>query len=163
MLSERGHDVALEEVARAAGVSRTTVFRNFRTREDLLAVVYSDNVSHIEYRSSELEGADDGVIQLLDFVFDMQLKDRALARMISSSEIELFAALAARTEKAFAPHVRRAREIQIVHADVEPADITLALSMSSGALAEIASYGDEGLTARVRRLLHRALFRENRP
>jgi AcrR family transcriptional regulator len=44
VLAERGLSVRVEDVARAAGISRRTVFRHFETREALLAAALRDSM-----------------------------------------------------------------------------------------------------------------------
>lgn len=50
----QGVEVALEDIAAAAGVGIGTLYRNFPTREDLVLAVYADQVSALEQRSQEL-------------------------------------------------------------------------------------------------------------
>jgi AcrR family transcriptional regulator len=45
LFAQRGPDVAMDEVARRAGVGNATLYRNFPTRSDLLIAVYADEVS----------------------------------------------------------------------------------------------------------------------
>jgi AcrR family transcriptional regulator len=45
LFDERGPDVAMDEVARRAGVGNATLYRNFPTRSDLLAAAYADEVA----------------------------------------------------------------------------------------------------------------------
>lgn len=45
LFSERGPEVAMDEVARLAGVGNATLYRNFPTRSDLLVAVYADEVT----------------------------------------------------------------------------------------------------------------------
>jgi AcrR family transcriptional regulator len=45
LFEEHGPDVAMDEVARRAGVGNATLYRNFPTRGDLLAAVYADEVA----------------------------------------------------------------------------------------------------------------------
>ncbi|MFC5814682.1 helix-turn-helix domain-containing protein [Nonomuraea harbinensis] len=56
VFAEHGHEVALAEIARAADVSRTTLYRTFGSREELAATVYEDNIVRIEERAAELCG-----------------------------------------------------------------------------------------------------------
>ncbi|WP_055748640.1 TetR/AcrR family transcriptional regulator [Frankia sp. AvcI1] len=44
LFDERGTEVALDEIARRAGVGNATLYRNFPTRGDLLVAVYSEEV-----------------------------------------------------------------------------------------------------------------------
>jgi hypothetical protein len=61
-------------------------------------------------------------------------------------------------EAAFAPLIERGRAAGVVQPDVDTADVLLALSMAAAGIADRAAAGDEHPDARVRRLLHRALF-----
>lgn len=159
VFAERGPDVPLEEVARVAEVSRTTLYRNFATREELALTVYEDNVAQIEDRAALLRDRQDGVVALLDFVLGMLQDYRNLAPLISAPKTSgVLAALAARTEAAFAPLIERGRAAGVVQPDVDTADVLLALSMADAGIADRAAAGDEHPHARVRRLLHRALF-----
>ena len=45
LFDERGPDVAMDDVARRAGVGNATLYRNFPTRGDLLAAAYADEVA----------------------------------------------------------------------------------------------------------------------
>ncbi|WP_280303978.1 TetR/AcrR family transcriptional regulator [Nocardia abscessus] len=47
LMSHAGTDVALDEVARRAGVGNATLYRHFPTRADLLVAVYSDEVADL--------------------------------------------------------------------------------------------------------------------
>jgi AcrR family transcriptional regulator len=45
LLDESGSEIALDEVARRAGVGNATLYRHFPTRGDLLVAVYADEVA----------------------------------------------------------------------------------------------------------------------
>ncbi|MFI7615871.1 TetR/AcrR family transcriptional regulator [Nonomuraea terrae] len=45
LIAESGSEVALDEVARRAGVGNATLYRHFPTRADLLVAVYADEVA----------------------------------------------------------------------------------------------------------------------
>ena len=100
--ADHGPDVPLEEIARAAGVSRTTLYRNFETREQLAAEIYTDNMDRIVQRAAELAGRPDGVVALVDFVLDIQVSgNQGLARvMIPGSDRALALALGGRLRAA---------------------------------------------------------------
>nr|WP_225955280.1 helix-turn-helix domain-containing protein [Kibdelosporangium phytohabitans] len=54
LVDEVGHEFALDEAARRAGVSNATLYRHFPTRADLLVAVYADKVRALCHRGTEL-------------------------------------------------------------------------------------------------------------
>lgn len=158
LFAERGPDVALEEVAAAAGVSRTTLYRNFETREQLVAAVYESAVELMEVRAKELADRPTGVVELFDFVLDLQRANRSLVRVLAGADISWFEGLAERTVHAFEAVLVRGRAGGVVHAGVGMAEIFLALQMAEGAMAQNERAGRERWDERIREMLHRALF-----
>jgi AcrR family transcriptional regulator len=173
LFAEQGPDVALEEVARAAGVSRATLYRNFATREELAVTVYEDNVALVEQRAAQLREVPDGVVALFDFVLEMMRGYRALAPILSGASRGWYTGLSARITVAFEPLLDQGRTAGVVLPGTGVLDVLLAFSMADGVLANqsvtdgvghdggIADPGPEAATdsdARVRMLLHRALF-----
>lgn len=156
--AEKGPDVAFEEIARAADVSRTTIYRNFATRQELAATVYEDNVARIEEHAAGLGERPDAVVRLLDFVLDMQRDNRALAHILSGADVAWLTGLSTRTVAAFQPHFERGLTAGIVRPDVEVEDLMLTFPMAAGAMADNDVVHREELTDRVRAMLHRALF-----
>jgi AcrR family transcriptional regulator len=57
LVAESGNEVALDEVARRAGVGNATLYRHFPTRADLLAAVYADEVATLCGRASALSAS----------------------------------------------------------------------------------------------------------
>ncbi|MGW0203907.1 TetR/AcrR family transcriptional regulator, partial [Nonomuraea sp. NPDC003201] len=135
MFAEHGHDVALEEIARVAGVSRTTIYRNFGTREELAATVFADNVAQIEHHAAGLRGQPDGAVTLFDFVLDMQLDNRGLAQVLSSADLQWFIEHARRIAACFEPLLDAGRAAGVVHPVVDVDDLMLAISMGESAVA----------------------------
>jgi AcrR family transcriptional regulator len=157
VFAERGHDAPLEEVAKAAAVSRTTLYRHFATREQLAAIVLEDNVARIERCAFDLRNSPEGIVRLLDLVLDMQVEDRSFAAVLADADVDWFTALARRTEAAFRSLLKRGRDAGIVHPTVTGDDIMLAVSMF-GTIAESDASDRKRAIKRGRVLLHRALF-----
>jgi AcrR family transcriptional regulator len=145
-----GPDVALEEIARAAGVSRATLYRNFPTRHDLAVAVIEDNVALIERRAAELRDSSRGVVRLLDLVLDIQRDSRSVARLLSEPD-KIYSSLIERTATALRPLVTHGISEGVLRPGVEVADVLLAVQMSEILLSEEQQ-------ARGRKLLSRALF-----
>src|SRR3954447_24387699 len=59
LVAEAGNEVALDEVARRAGVGNATLYRHFPTRGDLLVAVYADEIAELCRRGEQLRGAGD--------------------------------------------------------------------------------------------------------
>ncbi|MEV5711930.1 helix-turn-helix domain-containing protein [Actinoallomurus sp. NPDC052274] len=79
---ERGPGVALDEVARRAGVGNATLYRHFPTRSDLIVAVYADEVEALCEKGAALIDGGSAVEALFawldDFVVHVATK-RALA------------------------------------------------------------------------------------
>lgn len=158
LFAERGGDVPLEDVAQAAGVSRTTLYRHFVTREELAATIFEESVADIERRSAALRDRPDGVKVLLDFVLDSQLSNRGFAQVLSGADLEWFTTLSQRTLGAFEPLLEAGHEAGIVHPEVDVTDLMLAFPMAAGVFADDDAAGRVRASERVRAMVHRALF-----
>lgn len=160
IFAEQGGGVPLEEIAKIAEVSRTTLYRNFATRDDLVAVILDENVTLIEQRSQELlaEGDDDAIITLFDFVFEKTRDDRSFTPTISTANLGWLTSLSERTVAAFHPLLEKGHKAGIVHPDVTTADIMMAFPMAEAAMRDDDASGRELMSDRVLALLHRALF-----
>ncbi|MFK0154776.1 TetR/AcrR family transcriptional regulator [Streptomyces sp. NPDC090493] len=158
VFAEQGHDAPLDEVARLAEVSRTTLYRHFATREDLAMTVFEDNVSRIESYAKELRGRDDGIVLLVDAILTEQQENRSFAEILSGADVGWFTVLSDRTSAAVRPLLEQGRRTGVVHSDVTLDDVMTAFAMASGAIADGQTAGRDPALPRVRHLLHRALF-----
>ncbi|MEU6103683.1 TetR/AcrR family transcriptional regulator [Streptomyces flaveolus] len=156
VFARQGAEVPLEEIARAASVSRTTLYRHFPTREDLAATVFEDNVAQIERYAAEHADEPSVVIGLFHSALAMQLANPALARTLSRTDTSRFLEMSQRTAKAFAPLVAQGRTAGLVHPTVEVDDLMRALPMAAAALMEDDAAGRARGTRRISAI--RALF-----
>jgi AcrR family transcriptional regulator len=79
VFAERGLDVALEEVARRAGVSIGTLYNRFPTRADLVGAVFADRretLIGIAEHALAMDDAWAGFVHLVEQVCRMQAADR---------------------------------------------------------------------------------------
>lgn len=81
LFRERGLDVGVAEIAQAAGVGRGTLFRNFASKEDLIAAIVAERMQEAVARGEQLlqsENPDDAVLEFLAEMVGRQQLDRAL-------------------------------------------------------------------------------------
>ena len=157
IFAEQGPDAPLEAVAQAASVSRTTLYRHFRTREELAAAVLEENVASIEARAAELRGHTRGIVDLFDFVLDQQRDNGALVQVLARSDLTPLIPLSHRTVAAFEPLLEEGLRQGVVHPDVQIRDVMIAFPMAAEAIVDAARTGDV-MDQRVRAMLHRALW-----
>src|SRR5437763_12149404 len=81
VFGERGLDVGVAEIAARAGVGRGTLFRNFASKQDLIAAIVSERMTEVTERGRALLETDDPGSALSDFLAELvrrQQTDRAL-------------------------------------------------------------------------------------
>jgi AcrR family transcriptional regulator len=158
VFSSRGADAPLEDVAAAAGVSRTTLHRHFPSREALTSAVMEQNVTDVETLAADLSAADDGIVPLYHHALDIQLSSPAFAQVVVHADAPDFADLAARTARAFDPLVARGREAGVVHPGVTTRQVLLTFPMALAAVVADRLVERAPSTGDVRAILHRGLF-----
>jgi AcrR family transcriptional regulator len=86
VLTERGLDAPLEEIARRAGVSIGTLYNHFPSRDAFLAAIFPDRLTAVE-RLADTALADDdpwqGFVVFVTGVFDLQAHDQGLNDALS--------------------------------------------------------------------------------
>lgn len=123
-------DVALDEVARRAGLGRATVYRHFPDRTALALAVAAHHLAAFKLRVRGRESFRD----LLRAVLAMQARRRPLVR--------LFRELPERSQRQYSqalvsllrPAFEQAQREGSVRADLEPADLALLFEMHEAAL-----------------------------
>lgn len=129
LIDERGPAVALDEVARRAGVGNATLYRNFPTRGDLLVAVYAGDVDELcDHGATLLQDAPpgDGLRVWLDRFVDHVAARRPLALAATEGNDqrgELFGHWHARMTTVAAQLLTRAQAAGAVRGDLTAGDL----------------------------------------
>lgn len=160
VLADRGAAAPLELVARAAGVSRTTLHRHFADRSALVASVLEENVRRIEARAAELDENPLGAVVLVHEMLDDLVRAPWLAAVVGDADV---AGMSERVLAALEPLASRAQVQGLTHPGIGARDMLLVLpmAMAAAAAAERSPRAQAAGTEpepSVRALLHRGLF-----
>jgi AcrR family transcriptional regulator len=131
MFSERGLDVGVGEIAERAGVGRGTLFRNFASKEDLIAAIVVERMNEVAADGRALLEDEDPAGALFGFLEEMagrhQQVDRALFEAVTDAFMandEIRAAYAAVIETV-GLLLERAQSTGAVRADVSAIDVVM--------------------------------------
>jgi AcrR family transcriptional regulator len=119
-----GADAPLEDVAKRAGVSIATLYRNFPTREQLLETVYISEVEAVCRWADEVDqlGPWEGITSWLRRFVEYVGTKRAVAVGISHDS-EAFRACCDALSVAGGPLLERAQEAGVMRSDVDIDDV----------------------------------------
>ncbi|HET9094343.1 MAG TPA: TetR family transcriptional regulator [Solirubrobacteraceae bacterium] len=93
MFRERGVEVSVGEIADAAGVGRGTLFRNFRSKEELIAAVLSVRVGEVlEYGRDLLETDPDDAEVTFTFLEGLVRRQEENRALLQTATDEMYAA-----------------------------------------------------------------------
>src|SRR3954467_8119692 len=126
--AEGGESMALEEIARRAGVGIGTLYRHFPTRQALLEALYVDEVQGMCRSAAETDGADpwEALNSWFEGFIAYLATKRALAAELLNyldQDAELFQASRAALFEASEPLLRRAQDAGAVRPDVDIAEV----------------------------------------
>jgi AcrR family transcriptional regulator len=127
---ESGLDVGVAEIAQRAGVGRGTLFRNFPTKQALIAAIVVDRMHYASSRGRELLDSPDpgeALFELLDEMFGRQQVERTLFEAVQDTFLadpEIRAAHADFVE-VLGELLSRAQEAGTIRSDVGPLDVLL--------------------------------------
>jgi AcrR family transcriptional regulator len=130
MFCDRGLDIGVGEIAQQAGVGRGTLFRNFPTKDHLIAAVVVDRMSEsIGRAQAALDAADPGqaLFELIDQSVGRATTDRALFDAIGDAWLNNDEIRAAHTDLmgALDQLVRRAQASGAVRSDIGAVDVLM--------------------------------------
>jgi AcrR family transcriptional regulator len=85
VFNERGLEVSLDEIARHAGVGVGTVYRRFRTKEELIEALFVDRIDSVAAIAEEALQATDpwsGLVSFMEQMAEMMAGDLGLRQML---------------------------------------------------------------------------------
>jgi AcrR family transcriptional regulator len=131
LFAERGLDVSFDELARAAGVGRATIYRHFPTREDLLAGILERSVFELEEIAAALPPGPGAFMTLLETAVRQLADNLPLVDLLPqrSAQPPSLRALGRRFGRLFEEPLRAAQEAGVVDAELIPDDVRTLLSM----------------------------------
>jgi AcrR family transcriptional regulator len=132
LFSERGLDVGVAEIAERAGVGRGTLFRNFPSKEDLIAAIVIERMNDAtEYGRTLLDAPDAGeaLFGFLEEIVGRQQLDRCLFDAVADTFLANDEIRAAHAEivGVLDELLTRAREAGVVRSDVGAMDVLMLL------------------------------------
>jgi AcrR family transcriptional regulator len=132
LFQERGLDVGVAEIAQRAGVGRGTLFRNFPTKQDLIAAIVAERMGEAsEYCRALLDApdADEALFGFLEEIVGRQQLDRALFEAVGETFLANQEIRAAHAEivSGLEELLTRAKDAGAVRADVGAMDVLMLL------------------------------------
>ena len=130
MFGERGLDVGVAEIAQRAGVGRGTLFRNFPSKEALIAAVVVVAMQESTDRARALLDADDpaeALFALIDQAHERMQTDRALFEALDDEWMANPGIMAAHNTmfEVVEALLNRAQRAGVVRPDVSAVDVVL--------------------------------------
>lgn len=132
-LTTEGPDASLEAIARAAGVGIGTLYRNFPTREDLVAAVYENELDAVLDRGASLLPTEQPDVALREFMrlySGFIATKRGMAESLRAGGARTAAASAQtrqRVDAAVQPFLAAGIERGLFRDDVSADDVTAAM------------------------------------
>ena len=151
---ERGLEVGVGEIAQRASVGRGTLFRNFPTKEHLIAAIVVERIRESIGRGRAALAADDpgeALFELIDQSVGRSQTDRALFDALADTWMANEEIRAAHTEllEVLDALLRRAQESGAVRADVSAVDV---LMMIKGVCEAVGSFAHVNPDVALRQL-----------
>ena len=128
VFNERGLDVSLDEIARYAGVGVGTVYRRFRTKEDLVEALFMDRLDQIAAIADEAFDAPDpwsGLVSFMERMAEIMAGNLGLRQMLMFATYGQDLVAVARQRNAPLVHrlVEQAQAAGQLRADLRQTDI----------------------------------------
>ncbi len=128
VFNERGLDVSLDEIARYAGVGVGTVYRRFRTKEELIEALFMDRLDRIAAVADEAFEAPDpwsGLVSFMERMAEIMAGDLGLRQMLMFATYgqDLVAVARQRNAPLVQRLVEQAQAAGQLRSDLQPTDV----------------------------------------
>lgn len=154
-----GIDAPLENVAAAAGLSRTSLHRAFSSRGELLAAIWASDVAETEADAARFAEHPDAFVRLFTATLQQQVGRRSIHPTAAQIESPDIVALAARFVAAVESSVHISRDAGMLRADVTDEVALRSLGMAIWAVWNVADRQErERVAEEVGALLLRAML-----
>jgi AcrR family transcriptional regulator len=162
LFRERGLEVSVAEIAEAAEVGRGTLFRNFASKEDLIAAIVAERMRETCERARELlaeREADDALFEFLGEMVGRRQLDRAVTDAIDDTWLAREEIRDAHAELvgALDQLVRRAQKEGTVRPDIGAMDVLMLFKGLCAAATAFAHIDDPTLIDRHMDLLRASI------
>ena len=157
VFNERGLDVSLDEIARHAGVGVGTVYRRFRTKEELIEALFMDRLDSVATIADEAYESPDawcGLVSFMERMAELMAGDLGLRQMLMFATYgrDLVAVARQRNEPLVRRLVERAQAAGQLRADIRQTDIPFIVFMLTDA-AHLAYAANPGIWRRYLTLI----------
>lgn len=154
-----GIDAPLENVAAAAGLSRTSLHRAFGSRGELIAAIWASDVDDTEADAARFAEHPDAFVRLFDATLQQQVNRRSIHPSAAQIESPEIVALAARFVAAIESAARSSRQAGVLRNDVSDDTALRAVGMAIWTVWNVADSEErERVAADVRAVLLRGLL-----
>jgi AcrR family transcriptional regulator len=165
VFGERGLDVGVAEIAQRAGIGHGTLFRNFPTKDDLIAAIVVEQMTEAAHYGRELLGEGDpgeALFAFLEEAVNRQQRSRALFEAVHDTFLANAEIRAAHAEvvDVLGELLGRAQAAGTVRPDVTAIDVLLMLKGVCEAAAAFARI-DPGIADRQLDLVRAAISPAN--
>jgi AcrR family transcriptional regulator len=154
-----GIDAPLEDVAAAAGLSRTSLHRAFASRAELLAAIWASDVEETEADAARFAARPDAFVAIFESTLAQQVDRRSIHPSTAQIESAGIVALAARFVAAIESTVAVSRAAGVLRADISNDAGLRAVGMAIWAVWNVADRAErQEVAGEVRVLLLRGLL-----
>jgi AcrR family transcriptional regulator len=147
VFGEHGLDVGVAEIAARAGVGRGTLFRNFASKEDLIAAIVSDRMADTAARARELLASDrdDALFELITEMVARSRTSRTLFEAVQDTFLQNTEIAAAYDVLmgALEELLQRGQAAGVIRKDVVAVDVILLIKGICEASVAMGHIGDQ--------------------